>query len=135
MSASEEVVALLKSIDASLKKLVTQQRGQEIASDRDLDGQYGNPLVKFEPRDWTGEPCKGRHFSECPAPFLDMLAETFDYFASQAEEKNEEHNGKPVAPYKRRDAARARGWAKRVREGKVPARSATDDFGGGDSDF
>lgn len=122
---SQEAIDLLRSIDASLKKLVAlserRQRaaaGPRVAADRDLNGQYGNPKVSFNPRDWTGASCKGRRMSECPAEFLDMLAETFDYFAGQAEEKDERtNNGKPVAEYKRTDAARARGWAKRVREG------------------
>lgn len=122
--ATDEVLDLLRSIDASLKTLVAQSRVAQpkaVASDRDLDGQYGNPPVKFNPRDWTGTSFKGRRLSECPAPFLDMLAETFDYFAAQAEEKHELTNsGKPAAPYKRADAARARGWAKRIRDGWQP---------------
>ncbi len=128
-----DVLAVLRSIDASLKTLVsrsttalpaTTQSGP-VAPDADLDGPYGNPPVKFNPRDWTGESCKGLTFSECPAEFLDMLAETFDYFAQKAEEKNEmTTSGKPVAPYKRKDAARARGWARRIRAGYKPPTSA-----------
>jgi len=122
MPASEEVIALLTSIDASLKTLVKQTKlaaPKEIASDRDLDGQYGNPEVKFIPRDWTGPSMRGNKFSECPAEFLDLIAETFDYFAAQAEMNDERtEGGKSVADYKRRDAARARGWAKRIRDGK-----------------
>src|SRR4051812_3257585 len=116
---SEEALVLLRSIDASLKELVAAHRRTQpkpVASDRDLDGKYGNPVLKFDPRDWTGPSHKGRHFSECPAALLDLAAETFDWFASQAEAKNERtNNGKPVADYKRADAARARGWAKRIR--------------------
>jgi len=131
MSASEEILRLLKSIDASLKALVAQSAqagGKGIADDRDLESQHGNPVVKFHPRDWIGPPCKGRKFSECPPDFLDMLAETFDYFAGKAEEAGEQTStGKPVAPYKRKDAARARGWAKRIREGRhVPASTERD---------
>lgn len=138
--ADPETIALLKSIDLSLRKLVViadrkaEERvkaaqntpGPAAASDADLDGPYGDPPVKFDPRDWTGESCKGLTFSECPAEFLDMLAETFDYFAQKAEEKNEmTTTGKPVAPYKRKDAARARGWARRIRAGyKSPTSSA-----------
>lgn len=142
MSASEQTIALLtaiaaslKSIDANIKKLVTKEQGAAVASDKDLDGKYGDPVVKFDPRDWTGESCKGLPMSQCPAPFLDLLAETFDYFAGVAEEKNEQTDkGKPTAQYKRADAARARGWAKRIREGKV-SQTSRDDAGfskGGD---
>jgi hypothetical protein len=121
MATSERVIELLESIDASLKTLVSQTKARApkaIASDRDLDGQYGDPLLKFMPRDWTGASFKGRRFSECPAALLEMVAETFDYFAQQAESKDERTDkGKPVADYKRADAARARGWAKRIKEG------------------
>ena len=119
---AEVTIALLKSIDASLKVLVAQSRAtvtQAVATDEDLDGKYGNPVVKFMPRDWTGEDYKGRHMSELPAPLLDMVAKTYDYFAQRAEDNHEmTTTGKPVGPYKRLDAARARGWAKRVRDGK-----------------
>lgn len=133
---SAEALDVLRSIDASLKELVRIARGRQpkaIATDRDLDGQYGDPAVKFMPRDWTGPSFKGRRFSECPVPLLEMLAETFDYFAQQAEQKDERTDkGKPVAEFKRADAARARGWAKRIRDGWKPAAMATapaDDWG------
>lgn len=135
---SQEAIELLRSIDGSLKTivgllspLVQQARATQpkpIASDRDLDGKYGDPVVKLMPRDWTGQSFKGRHMSECPAELLEMLAETFEYFATQAEQKNEVTSaGKPVAGYKRADAARARGWAKRVREGRVAQPAADED--------
>lgn len=119
---SDRVIELLLSIDASLKTLVAEKRAaapKPIASDRDLDGPHGDPVLKFNPRDWTGAPYKGRRFSECPPELLELVAETFDWFAQQAEQKHERTNaGKPVADYKRADAARARGWAKRIRDGK-----------------
>lgn len=131
MSATEDTLALLRSIDASLKLLVKQQAvtaPKPVASDRDLDGPYGNPVVKFMPRDWTGPSYKGRPMSECPADLLDMLAATFDYFAIQAEAKDERtERGKPVAEFKRADAARARGWAARIRSGRhVPVNGPAD---------
>ena len=123
MDYEGDILTVLRSIDGSLKQLVTQTRAAQpkpVATDQDLDGQWGNPIAKFMPRDWTGESFKGRPFSECPAPLLDLLAETFDYFGRQAEAKGElTSGGKPVAPYKYADAARARGWAKRIRDGKV----------------
>lgn len=116
-------IEILESIESLLKQFVTQARAAQpkpVASDRDLDGKYGDPKLNFIPRDWTGpHSYKGRRFSECPADLLDMVASTFDYFAQQAEKTDERaNNGKPVADYKRADAARARGWAKRMRDGK-----------------
>ena len=111
-----DIADTLKAILA----LVKARMPKPVAPARDLDSKFGDPEVKFMPRDWTGVPYKGSHMSECPAELLDMLAETFDYFADQSEAQNElTGSGKPVAPYRRRDAARARGWAKRKREGWV----------------
>lgn len=78
-----------------------------------LEGPHGDPIVKAKcPRDWTGDPMTGRHFSECPAEYLDLLASRFDYFAE-----------KETDPQKKRynvlDAGRARGWAARIRAGYV----------------
>ncbi len=136
MTASVE--ELLASIDGTLKAMLAlaQKRtakaaGAAVASDRDLDGKYGDPVLKFIPRDWTGgQSFKGAHFSECPPELLDLVAETFDYFASQAEAKGETTpKGKPVAEFKRADAARARGWAKRMRDGKHAAPTVTEPTG------
>lgn len=133
MGASEETIRLLTSIDASLKQLLALQRqsapagGKQIASDRELDGKYGDPVLKFTPRDWTGPDFKNCHFSECPPELLDLVAESNDWFARKADEKNETtEKGKPVADFKRADAARARGWAKRMRDGKHHAPQMTE---------
>lgn len=136
MMSAPETIDLLRSIDASLKKLVglaqqvvSQARAAQpkpVASDRDLDGKYGDPAVKFNPRDWAGESCKGLRMSECPPDFLETLASTFDYFAQQAEKNGEmTDRGKPVADFKRADAARARGWAQRNRNGHKPTSQAS----------
>jgi len=139
MATSEDVLAVLRSIDASLKQLVVAlvaNAPKPVASDRDLDGKYGDPILKFMPRDWTGPSFKDLPFSACPPDLLEMVAETFDYFARTAEEKNETTaNGKPTAPYKRLDAARARGWAKRKRggwESPAAAQSGSGFSQGGD---
>jgi hypothetical protein len=137
---------LLERIAVACEKLVSiaerrqQSRpasgnGPAIASDRDLDGPHGDPEVRFDPRDWTGVSCKGRRFSACPAAFLDVLAGVLDAFADGESDPKK-------AKYKRLDAARARGWARR-NEGKdlTPSRGAggggtaqaTDD-GWGDSE-
>lgn len=115
------IVTLLTSIDASLKELVKRSRakaGKAVAEDSDLDGKYGDPIVKMMPRDWAGEDFKGRTLSATSPAFLDKLAEMFDYFGQKAERENKLTNaGKPVAPYNFSDAARCRGWAKRMRAG------------------
>ncbi len=135
MSASVE--ELLASIDGTLKAMLAlaQKRtakvaGATVASDHDLDGRFGDPELKFTVRDWTGPSFKGSHFSECPPDLLDMVAESLDYFASQSEVKGETTaKGKPIAEFRRADAARARGWAKRMRDGKHAAPTITEPTG------
>lgn len=85
-----------------------------IASDADLDGKYGNPTVRFNPKRWEGDGFTGKNYSDCSPDFLDILAEALDYSADNptaGKEKYVEGN--------RKDAARARGWAKRLRSGKA----------------
>lgn len=98
------------------------------ADDRDLDGQYGDPQVKFMPRDWRGKNVVGLRFSECPTEFLDMLAESLAWSAANPREGKEK-----FAKYNAADARRARGWARRIRLGiHTPAErtsSATADTG------
>lgn len=119
-----ETLTLLRSIDASLKALVNGRPAPAAAPttvSADLDGPHGNPTVKAkDPRDWTGEPMKGRSFSDCPPDYLDMVADRFDYFAGKEPDQQK-------AKYNRLDAARARGWAQRLRSGWVPK---ADDGGG-----
>lgn len=100
--------------------------GGIIATATDLDGRYGDPTVKVTPRDWKGIPRKGERMSRCEPEFLDMLAETLEHFASKNDASGAKaSNGKPKSFYDRADAARARGWAKRLREGwKAPQAAA-----------
>jgi hypothetical protein len=125
---------LLTSIDASLKALLALQRGAQpkpIASDADLDGQYGDPEIRAkDPRDWSGPTMKGKTMSQCPAPYLDLLADRLDYFAEKAEENGDvsPNTGKPTAPYLHRDAARARGWSRRIKAGWKPPVTEPDPF-------
>lgn len=122
-STGEIMIALLRSIDASLKVIagsVKARAAKTVATDRDLAGQYGDPQVRLTVRDWTGPSMKGRRMSECPPEFLDLLAETLDYIGDKEEREGKTYNDKPTAPYKRQDAARARGWAQRMRSGRMP---------------
>lgn len=136
---SAEVLSALKRIEAKLDAALAKRQSEErrkpapaaenVASDRDLDGKYGNPKVRFDPKNWDGGSCKGRLFSDCPADYLDMLANAYEYFASKNAAVDEKK-----ASYERLDAARARGWAKRIREGwDADAKQETPD--GSDYDF
>lgn len=142
MSVDVEIRDLLRSIDASLKAIVARQApaggapatAAGVASDADLDGKWGDPVVKAkDPRDWTGAPMQGRKFSECPAEYLDMVADRLDYFTSQNPGATEEDQKK--IRYQRLDAARARGWAARIRAGKVAPPPEEPGFGDDDVRF
>jgi hypothetical protein len=127
-----ETIRLLTSIDAKLGALlelagilVNRAPSSAVPASVDLDGPHGDPLVRQkDPRDWTGDSQKGKHFSECPPPYLDMLAERYDYFASKEEDATKQK-------YNLLDAQRARGWAARLRAGYVapePAQTTGGDW-------
>lgn len=146
-ATAQDVLATLQSIDSSLKALVRHFGAgivhgatgapagassafvPAVASDRDLDGQYGNPEIKTKsPRDWTGDDMKGKRLSECPPEYLDLTASRLDYFAEQNRAEAEDQQTPPEqvgellkkAKYNRIDASRHRGWAVRLRAGWTP---------------
>ncbi len=125
MSASEETLRLLASIDATLKAiLLTLQAGKAPAArtidGADLDGPHGDPEIRAKsPRDWTGESQQGKRFSQCPPEYLEMVADRLDYFAEQ-NAASDDPEAQKKANYNKKDAARARGWAARIRAGYVP---------------
>jgi len=105
--------------------------GGEIASDRDLDGQYGNPEVRKHPKQWKGPAGEfvGKKYSECSPEFLDVLADLKDWMAGKADEETDPEK-KKYAKWNRLDAARARGWAVRIRKvGYRPAAPPPPAFG------
>jgi hypothetical protein len=116
--------------------------GGGVASDRDLDSEHGDPEVRRDPKDtyWIGASYVGCRFSTCPPDYLDAMAKYKDACAYASEKEGKPEKQKYVA-YDRRDAARARGWAARLRGGWKPAggggggRPLTDDdYGGADND-
>lgn len=136
----KDILATLREIRDSLRSggavaggapssAASSGKGGQVAGDRELDSEWGNPSVRKDPKRWVGDSFAGCRLSECPPAYLDQLADLYDWMGDKDEEENKLHKGKPTAPYKRRDAARCRGWAKRLREGwKPPVGSA----GGGD---
>src|SRR5271155_5679834 len=92
------------------------------ASDADLDGRNGDPVVKFDLRDWSGPSVKGKHYSECSPEFLDMLAERLHYTSEHPKEGKEK-----IAQYAKRDSQRARSWARRMRTGWKPPGADEDE--------
>ena len=101
-----------------------------IASDHELDHPtYGDPVVKSAPRDWNGPFSPGAKMSEHPPEFLDLLADRYDYFAAKNDrERAMTDKGYPKSKFDRAAAAKARGWAARIRKGfKPPAPPPMDE--------
>ncbi len=102
-----------------------------VASDYDLDSQWGDPEVRKDSPNWIKlgrESYVGRRFSECPPDYLESLASFFDWKAGKDEASGEPEKLK-YAGYSRKDAGRARGWAKRNRENPPrPRVEAADPF-------
>lgn len=131
MSSIEERMAQLEGRVATLEGTVAALRAAQaagagpgassggaprVASDADLDGQHGDPVVKFDPRDWKGRSYVGLPYSRTEADYLDLVAAAKEWSADREEAKPEKRK---YARYSRADAARARGWAARIRAGKV----------------
>lgn len=128
MATLEERVEQLEKIVREqaqfIARLKTALGGADtnVATDRELDSQWGDPQVKLVPKTWTaGGVVKGQKFSTCPADFLDVLAETMDYFAEKNDAKGaKDSKDRPLSYYDRKNARFARGWAKRLRSGWAP---------------
>lgn len=124
MGATEQTIQLLTEIRDELRAIraagsgVASASGSSVAPDSDLDGQYGDPEVTKDPKRYQGPPMAPRRMSEGTPEWLDAVAEFKEWQAGKAEAAHETTaSGKPKADYMRRDAARARGWAKRLRSG------------------
>lgn len=96
--------------------------GGKVATSYDLDGEYGDPIVKKDPKRWTGESFAGCKMSECPPDYLEEVASLFDWMADRDDEQGKTWTSKkpgatpkPASTFKRKDASLARGWALRKR--------------------
>lgn len=126
MTAKTEAVALLEAISATLasidQRLARLERiatGPDVASDRELDSKHGNPEIQRDPKQWRGPSYARKRMSEAPPEYLDMLAE-FKSWQAEQDSKKPGEDAQRYAEFARRDAARARGWAKRLRAGWRP---------------
>ncbi len=136
MTTDERLDALTAKVDQALRGLallvnhlgagprasgVSSGGAAKVASDADLDGQYGNPEVKKNPPRWKGESFVGSKMSECSPDFLDTFADFKDYCATGDREAaaaltgDEKSKKLKYAGYGEKDASLARGWAARKR--------------------
>lgn len=131
-TALEQRVAILELAIAGLSAQSAAGALPSVAPASDLDSQYGDPLVRKDPKRWEGATHVGLAYSRCAPDFLDCLAGFLDWCA----EREAKTPGKEkYANYSRRDAARARGWAARIRSGWKPPPPKKSVMDGDDSDL
>lgn len=122
-SALTQLEATIRAAAGMAPHALHEAAAPAVADDADLDSEWGNPQVRKNPPRWQGQDCAGLKYSDCPPDFLDTLAGFLDWQAGKADEKNETlNNGKPRSMYLRKDAARARGHAARIRAKAAPRR-------------
>lgn len=114
-SRADQSLDLLRQLVATgketnrLLRLLLPEEAARVATDEELDGPRGDPIVKVVPKSWKGDNFKGRKLSECSTEFLKMIASFFDWSAGKKREAGEAK----YADYAELDAARARGWLRR----------------------
>jgi hypothetical protein len=131
------MLVLLDGGSAGATTAAPRSTAGAVADDRELDSDKGDPVIRRDPKRWQGPSYVGKHYSECPADYLLTLADFKEWSAA-----NPRPDADPkYADYDRRDAARARGWAKRNANGVRRSGGGVDrdeipagDFGGVDSD-
>jgi len=119
------ILLVLESQDRRLTAIERALVGPDVAPARELDSQYGNPVIKKDPKGWRGPSFQGKRLSQATPEYLDVLAELKDWIAEQ-EDKKGTPEGDKYAAFSRKDAARARGWAKRLRDGWKPPKEPRD---------
>ena len=122
LDALAQEVRGLKSRVAALEGRggLQQAASQSVASDADIDGTYGDPIIKYGLKDkyWPEQPDAnvGYHLSECSPEYLDAMAKYLGACAYMARNpKDGKAADEKKAGYKDKDAARARAWAARIR--------------------
>ena len=84
-------------------------------SDADLDKPRGNIKVGFDPRNWRGPSHKGKRASDCSPEFLEAYAEALLWMSEHPKPDADPKK----AGFNRTDSARARSWARRLRQAKA----------------
>jgi hypothetical protein len=122
LAALDAIRKDVAEIKAELKRRPTSgaERGGGVASDEDLDGERGDPSIRFDPNKkyWDGGSFVGYRFSETTPEYLDAVAKYLDACAYMAEKGGDEKK-RAGAKYKRLDSLRARGWARRLRSNQA----------------
>ena len=122
MTAEEQIaaltlrVAVLEEFVSALKGILGGTSARGVASERELDGERGDPTIKYDPRDWTGASYVGKKFSQTDPEYLAFLADGAEDYAGYLRRKGDAASLKN-AGYRERDARLARGWLARLEKG------------------
>lgn len=130
----DEVRALRAEVDRAIRGITllvrhlgaaprpAAEEGPRVASDAELDSGTGDPEVRKDPKRWKGDSYQGQRMSACPPDYLDTLADSCDW---KADKDRDEAAGitDPAERAKKlgysrgaaKEAALARGWARRLR--------------------
>ncbi len=106
--------------------------GPAVAPDSELDSRFGDPTIRRDPKYWAGASYVGARYSECPSEYLIIVAESLEYFVEQDKAKanpRKNDKGVPYWQYNMKDAARARGWARRNHGKSKPPPKAPEEHG------
>lgn len=127
----KQVAELLAFKNAMIGAITGGSSVGGVATDRELDDpKFGNPKVRFDPRDWKGPKRKGWLMSRCEPEFLDAYVDALEFFAQRNDDEGKKDDkGNPKSKWDRLDARRARGWAKRLRDGWKPSGATTSTNG------
>jgi hypothetical protein len=131
----EEKIDLILRLLQDRPTVAVASTSVAIADAADLDSQFGDPEIKtlVPAFKWPGEQHKGKRMSQTgDAAYLLALASQLDWAASRDDAEGKTWTStktgetKPSSDFKRRDAARARGWAQRIKDGLVKVDAYTD---------
>lgn len=126
IAAFERLELRLVALEKKMATGTTSAKGGEVADVADLDGKYGDEDLRKMPsaKYWKGVDFTGRKMSETTAEFLDAFAKYKDACAYMNEKSGDAEKAKYIG-YDRKSARRARGWAARIRDGKVKPATAS----------
>ena len=115
----KDVAALKKPKPAAAAVAPAEPPASPTATNADLDGPHGDDPVRRDPsaKYWEGESHVGDKLSACPVTYLDALVR---YKLACAYMSAKDPAKAKYAEYDARDAARAKGWAARLRAGWQP---------------
>jgi hypothetical protein len=138
LTIEERVEALERRLSAMEAKAVVAAKpsGPVTADDTDLDSEWGNFEIRKDPARWKGKSYVGKRLSETEPQYLECMADFKTWLAGRQDDAGEvDKNGKPKSYWAKKDAARALGWAERLRNRMTPGEAAAASIDDGEIPF